>query len=129
MTGLTFFRQTLLATALATAAMCSAASQAGAGYIQTNLVSDIAGLAIIEDPNLVNPWGVSHSATSPFWVSDQGTSVSTLYNVTSTGVTINPRVVTIPKTASGPPRADWPGQQYRRLEFSGERQSGQFHFH
>src|SRR3954451_25174746 len=102
MTGPTFFKQTLLATALAAAAICSAASQADAGYIQTNLVSDIAGLAIIEDPNLVNPWGVSHSATSPFWVSDQGTSVSTLYNVTSTGVTLNPRVVTIPKTSSGP---------------------------
>src|SRR3954447_22857747 len=102
MTGPTFFKQTLLATALAAAAICSAASQADAGYIQTNLVSDIAGLAIIEDPNLVNPWGVSHSATSPFWVSDQGTSVSTLYNVTSTGVTKNPRVVTIPTTGAGP---------------------------
>src|SRR3954453_20477591 len=102
MTGPTFFKQTLLATALAAAAICSAASQADAGYIQTNLVSDIAGLAILNDPNLANPWGVSHSATSPFWVSDQRTNVSTLYNVTSTGVTINPRVVTIPMTASGP---------------------------
>src|SRR3954465_10606131 len=104
MTGPTFFKQTLLATALAAAAICSAASQADAGYIQTNLVSDIAGLAILNDPNLANPWGVSRSATSPFWVSDQRTNVSTLYNVTSTGVTINPRVVTIPMTASGPPQ-------------------------
>ncbi len=30
------------------------------------------GLAANTDPNLVNPWGVSSSATGPFWVSDQG---------------------------------------------------------
>ena len=32
------------------------------------------------DPDLVNPWGVSFSATSPFWVSDNGTGKATLYN-------------------------------------------------
>jgi hypothetical protein len=41
-------------------------SRADADYIQTNLVSDIPGLATITDPSLVNPWGSSHSATSPF---------------------------------------------------------------
>src|ERR1700712_5777456 len=49
-------------------------------FQQTNLVSDIPGLAAFTDANLVNPWGVSFSATSPFWVSDQGRNVSTLYN-------------------------------------------------
>src|SRR3954471_4319188 len=102
MTGPTFFKQTLLATALAAAAICSAASQADAGYIQTDLVSNIDGLAAITDSNLANPWGVSRSTTSPFWVSDQRTNVSTLYNVTGTGVTKNPLVVTIPTTATGP---------------------------
>ncbi len=38
-----------------------------ADYIQTNLVSNIPGLAAITDPLLVNPWGVSRSPTSPFW--------------------------------------------------------------
>ena len=51
-----------------------------ASYRQTNLVSDISGLAATTDPNLVNPWGISHSTTSPFWISDNGTGVSTLYN-------------------------------------------------
>ena len=32
------------------------------------------------DPNLVNPWGVSETATSPFWVSDNNTGLATLYN-------------------------------------------------
>jgi uncharacterized protein (TIGR03118 family) len=49
-------------------------------YQQTNLVSDIAGLAAFTDAHLVNPWGISFSSTSPFWVSDNGTGVSTLYN-------------------------------------------------
>ena len=31
---------------------------------QTNLVSNIAGLAAITDPNLKNPWGLSSSSTS-----------------------------------------------------------------
>ncbi|MBV9504484.1 MAG: TIGR03118 family protein [Acidobacteriia bacterium] len=47
---------------------------------QTNLVSDVPGLAPVTDPNLVNPWGVSFSATSPFWLSNQGSDTSTLYN-------------------------------------------------
>ena len=49
-------------------------------FTQTNLVSDIQGLANNTDPNLKNPWGVSFSATSPFWTSDQGTGLATLYN-------------------------------------------------
>ena len=34
-----------------------------AGYVETNLVSDIQGLANNYDPNLQNPWGVSFSGT------------------------------------------------------------------
>jgi uncharacterized protein (TIGR03118 family) len=58
-------------------------AQADSFYIQTNLVSDIPGLAAITDPVLHNPWGISHTATSPFWVSNQGTSTTTLYAVTA----------------------------------------------
>ena len=49
-------------------------------YIQTNLVSDQPGVAPVTDPNLVNPWGLARSTTSPWWVSDNGTGVSTLYD-------------------------------------------------
>jgi uncharacterized protein (TIGR03118 family) len=51
----------------------------GAAYRQTNLVSDLPGLALIEDPLLVNPWGISMTATSPFWTANTGTSTSSLY--------------------------------------------------
>ena len=48
-------------------------------YQQTNLISDIPGVARITDANLVNPWGQSASPTSPLWVADNGADVSTLY--------------------------------------------------
>jgi uncharacterized protein (TIGR03118 family) len=48
-------------------------------YRPTYLVSDIPNLAQILDPNLVNPWGLSMSATSPFWSANNVTSTATLY--------------------------------------------------
>jgi uncharacterized protein (TIGR03118 family) len=73
-------------------------------YVQTNLVSDIPGLATLTDPNLVNPWGVSFLPNSPFWISDQHTNLATLYSVQgSTDVSFPAfREVHIPTTASGP---------------------------
>jgi uncharacterized protein (TIGR03118 family) len=53
------------------------------GYLQTNLVSNLPDIALLQDTNLVNPWGISFSATSPFWISDNGTGLSTLYAVTN----------------------------------------------
>src|SRR5262249_41902401 len=50
------------------------------GYAQENLVSDLPGIALHQDTQLVNPWGMSHSASSPTWVSDNGAGVSTIYN-------------------------------------------------
>jgi hypothetical protein len=46
----------------------SASAADAAVYVQTNLVSDIDGLAEATDPHLVNPWGVSFRNGSPFWV-------------------------------------------------------------
>ena len=51
-------------------------------YQQVNLVSDLPGVAILQDTNLVNAWGMSFSSTSPFWISDNGSGLSTLYAVT-----------------------------------------------
>jgi len=66
----------LLAGAGAVAALAQSPSNS---YQQVNLVSDIPGVARITDPNLVNPWGLAASATSPLWVADNGSGVSTLY--------------------------------------------------
>lgn len=53
-------------------------------YLVHNLVADQAGVADHTDKNLVNPWGNAFSATSPFWVGDNGTGLSTLYDGTGT---------------------------------------------
>jgi uncharacterized protein (TIGR03118 family) len=71
---------------------------AAAGYVVTDLVSDIPGRAPVEDANLVNPWGLARSATSPWWVADNGNGVSTLYNG---GGTPQSLIVTIPPAAGG----------------------------
>src|SRR5258708_6710268 len=48
-------------------------------YRQANLNADLPGAATGRDPSLVNPWGLSHGPTSPWWVSDNGPGVATLY--------------------------------------------------
>src|ERR1700757_35790 len=62
-------------------------------YKQTPLVADTSGVAPATDMNLVNPWGISRSSGSPWWVSDNGTGLATLYTGTGTAVSL---VVTIP---------------------------------
>jgi uncharacterized protein (TIGR03118 family) len=54
------------------------------GYLQHNLVADVAGVADFTDPNLVNAWGLATSAASPFWVCDAGTGLSTVYAASNT---------------------------------------------
>jgi uncharacterized protein (TIGR03118 family) len=51
-----------------------------ANYVQTNLVSDLPGMAITTDPNLTNPWGLVAGPGTPFWVSNNNSGTSTLYN-------------------------------------------------
>jgi uncharacterized protein (TIGR03118 family) len=67
-------------------------------FTQTNLVSNLPGVAPIVDSNLRNPWGISSSPMSPFWVSDNATGLATLYDTTGTPV---PLVVTIPNPGGG----------------------------
>ena len=87
-------------------------------YTQTNLVSNIAGQAPLQDPNLQNAWGLVSSPTgSPWWVSNNADGTSTLYSITtnSTGglvatlVPINPapnefvKIPNAPVPATPPP--------------------------
>src|ERR1700758_3590047 len=64
----------------------------------TNLTSDIPAAAANIDAHLVNPWGLSINPSGPWWVSDNGTGLSTLYN--SAGVPQS-LVVTIPSATGG----------------------------
>jgi len=85
----------LILTTLALSATFSRADS----YSQTNLRSDLPGVATYTDPNLVNPWGMApNSSGTVIWVNDNGTGVSTLYNQDGTVVSSLP-LVTIPTAA------------------------------
>src|SRR6202030_3329598 len=97
--------------ALAAFSLCSllgaSAAVYAAGYVETDLVvnqqvnnvptltdkNGIVHIAKFFDPNLLNPWGVGESATSPFWVSDNNAGKSTLYDTQGAP---QARVVSIP---------------------------------
>jgi uncharacterized protein (TIGR03118 family) len=70
-----------------------------APYVQTDLVSDIPGLATITEPTLQNSWGSSHSVGSPFWISDQATSLANLWAVT--GPTTVAKVTAVSPSTNG----------------------------
>src|SRR5215470_603393 len=100
-----FARPRLLATALVITVLLllvlpvAAYAQGGGFYHQRNLVSDLAGVAKFQDPNLVNAWGLSHSPSGPWLVSDNGTGLATQYK--SNGMGVLP-VITIPLPGGGP---------------------------
>lgn len=72
----------------------------GNAYRQRNFVSDIPGLAPVLDPLLVNPWGISATASSPFWIANNATSTTQLIrgDVAGAPVVLNatPQTITIP---------------------------------
>jgi uncharacterized protein (TIGR03118 family) len=73
-------------------------SPAAAQYAITNLVSNQKGKAKHQDPSLVNAWGMSFFPGGPFWISDNGTGVTTFYD--SKGV--KDGQVTVPPTCNTP---------------------------
>ena len=91
-----------------------------AQYVQRNLVSDMPGVAVTTDPNLVNPWGLAAGTGGPFWVSDNGTGVSTLYNGSGIKAALT---VTVPSPAGGTPPAPVTGQVFNgtAADFAGSR--------
>jgi uncharacterized protein (TIGR03118 family) len=68
-----------VAATMASASPVQAASMANSYHV-IRLVSDEPGVAQHTDPNLVNAWGLAASSTSPWWVADNETDVSTLYD-------------------------------------------------
>ncbi len=82
-------------------------ASAQGGYQQTDLTTDDQSVltslgyapALNVDPSLINPWGVSFGPTGPFWISDNGTGLTTLYDTTGVKQGL---VVTIPPPAGSP---------------------------
>jgi uncharacterized protein (TIGR03118 family) len=71
-----------------------------AGYSQTNLVSNTAGVATTTDPELLNPWGISFIPGSDFWIANNNSGTSTLYD--NQGKKDTGLVVTIPGATGNP---------------------------
>jgi uncharacterized protein (TIGR03118 family) len=56
-------------------------------FTETDLVSDLAGRAQLQDPKLQNAWGLALGPTTPLWVVDNGTDGATVYAGGAAGVT------------------------------------------
>ena len=94
------------AVALVTAGSAAGASRhhPGDAYTVTPLVSDQAGMAPTVDPNLVNAWGISAGPMTPWWVANNGTETSTLYDAAGTRFPPppdGPLVVSVPGAPTG----------------------------
>src|SRR6202142_239078 len=70
------------------------------GYSQTNLVSNVAGVANTPDPQLLNPWGISILPGQDFWIANNNSGTSTLYD--NQGNKDTGLVVTIPGATHNP---------------------------
>ena len=94
MARLTFTTPVRIALLLIAAAMFLYGDHAQAQYTRTSLVTTT------QDPNLKNAWGLAYLTGGPFWVADEATGVSTVYDANGT---IVPLVVTVPPATSGTP--------------------------
>ena len=82
--------------------------------VQTNLVSDDTQFtpAQVQDPNLVNPWGLAASATGEWWIANEGTGTSTLYKTSTSPLTTFSLVVGVPASSTSSPHGAPTGTVY-----------------
>jgi uncharacterized protein (TIGR03118 family) len=99
------FSRTLVLSAALGLLVVLTSSAALAQYKATNLTSDLTGKAKHQDTLLKNPWGLAYSPGDPFWISDEASGYSTLYdgmgNPQSLQVVIPPASGTSPGTPTG----------------------------
>jgi len=69
---------------------------------QTNLVSDVPGMAPVIDSNLVNPCGICIIPENPFWISDNASAAGVTSLYTRTGAQQGPFTIAPPKGSSNP---------------------------
>jgi uncharacterized protein (TIGR03118 family) len=104
-TSFVYYRSTIAAILVLAVVACSDNNSPttpvlSTSYTETKLVADDASLgATTVDPNLVNAWGLAFSSGGTLWVSDNGTSLSTLYNGTGGKISLE---VVIPRAGGSP---------------------------
>ena len=91
-----------LTASIALVASLAAHGYAATGYLQTNLVSNGVVPAVTTDPTLQNPWGIAFfPGLSPFWVNDNASGLSALYNGDGTIFSALPSVIIPPSASPG----------------------------
>ena len=87
----------------AAVSLCLPPGAAAQRYQRNNLVSDIPGVALRSDPNLVNPWGIAFSPGAPIWIANNNSGISTLYTADGQPFPAgSPLVVIIPPPPGSP---------------------------
>src|SRR5258707_2982687 len=82
--------------------MRSQTAPAAPTFTQTNLISDIQGMAATTDPSLVNPWGMALGLNSGIWISDNASGKATTYDGTGQPIPSgSPQMVGIPAPGNG----------------------------
>lgn len=90
-----YMRFLLLVAIICTIAIAPQSQADASGYLQTNLVS------WTQDATLLNPWGMANIAGGPFWISDNGSGFSSLYDGTGTANPQLPKVAIPSATITG----------------------------
>lgn len=88
-----------MALAIVTFALLFSSSAVAQQYHRTDLTANASSVSpststINVDPNLVNAWGLARASTSPWWVSDNGTGLSTLYNAAGVAQSLVVKILT-----------------------------------
>jgi len=78
---------------------------AARSFVQTNLVSDVPGLAKVTDPNLKNPWGTSTAPGLPIWISDNNAGAATLYDGAGNPISLQAKTPVNAVAIPAPPSA------------------------
>jgi uncharacterized protein (TIGR03118 family) len=91
----------LSAFAVATGLTSATAAPGENDFVVHNLVSDVPGLADHTDSTLVNAWGLTSTATSPWWVADNETNATTLYRADGTKVVLTTPDIQVPNAPTG----------------------------
>jgi uncharacterized protein (TIGR03118 family) len=77
-----------------------------AGYLQTNLISDLAGVARFTDPNLSNAWGIDYLPGGPFWIADNNPGLAGVFDGGGQPIALTylgGNTVTLPASMAGAP--------------------------
>src|ERR1700730_9202726 len=95
-----FLKRTVLLLSIISVAVPSGLWAQQGGYFQTNLVSNTADIATTTDTQLLNPWGISFLPGQDFWIANNNSGASTLYDLN--GAKNTALVVTIPGATKNP---------------------------